>query len=381
MSRRSNITDFFKPSAHPQPNKRHQPDDLEKSRAFRPSGSNTPGGEDRIRQKNKDRDVSIAHKDQVDVAAGNCSNGLDSQSQSRRGGPTPNSSIEAGVARRKEEMEPLGSQGPVLTSSQRVVKNGEVMIRNSDDESDSDTSLDDIDELLVARKIAMISPEPREHDPPLPLLAKRKDLEIGVSTRNRTRRIVPTTKPDLSSSRPVLPKYKFSLESLQQRTDYDKALEAGTAKAKLLLDTFEQHTTGDSIDPAKSKGTSAKVDAALLVSVMNQKGEQEDIDRLLMAIQRTEAFHQGKSWSFFDGLQRSSAFEHAELPIPQDRQWRSILTGMFSCSVNIAWGSFQIDTISQQQAFLGGYVGDIVAKGSFPDQLGLWILDAGLYIL
>lgn len=336
MSKRSNITHFFKPSPHPHSNKRHRPDDaLEKSQTFRRSRSNTPGGEDGVRQKNENREVYTGHKAQADRISSDHSNGLDPQSQSPRCGPTSRSSIDASVGRRMEDKEPPGSQGPVLTSSQRVVKNGEIMIRNSDDESDS-SSLDDIDELLVARRIAMISPEPLEHESAIPLLIKQIDEDMGASTRSRTRGVVPATNPDLSSSHPVLPKYKFSLDSLQQRTNHDRTSEAGTAKARLLLDTFEQQSAEASIDPSKPNRTSAKIDSALLVSVMKEKGEQEDIDRLLIAIRRTEAFHQGKSWSFFDDMQSSSPFKQAEAPMPQDGHWQGVLTGTSSCSADFA---------------------------------------------
>lgn len=380
MPRSSTITDWF----HRQ-DKRHLPDDsLEKSRAIRPSPSNTPADEGEARQKNRKIKAGIRHMVQSNHVASSCFDGLDHQSQSRspEHGTTPNGSIEASIGQQRGEMEPLGSQGPILTSSQRVVKNGEVMIRNSDDESDSDASLDDIDDLLVAQKIAMMSSQPTRQGASLPLLASQLYQNSGASTRNRTRGAVRgdvlATNPDLSSSRTALPKYKFSLEALQQRTNHDRASEAGIAKARLLLDSYEKDNAVATPDSnIKSNKSSAKADTALLISVMEKKGEQEDIDRLLTAIRRTEAFDQGKSWSFFDDTQRSSSFESEEFPIPQDEQWQEILSSMYSSASIFAWNSFWSDKISRQQAFLGGYVGDMAAKGVLPDELILWILDAG----
>lgn len=333
MFKFTNITDFFKPSGQPRPNKRPPPDDDddEKTRLARRSRSNTPRGTDRKLQTNTGKEVFARDAAQGPQASEGHLNGSILPSQSPRRESTNNISI-ASIGTRREHIEPLAPLDPVLTSSQRVVINGEVMIRNSDDESES--SLDDIDDLLT-RKSAMIPSPQKEPEAVLPPSAKQRDLHSGSSTRSRTRGARPALARRSPSSLPQPPRYEFSLDSLEQRSNDDRASEADAAKARTLLDSFENPKGPAQNDFSNQVKTGAKVDATLLASVMKNGGEEEDIDRLMTAITRTEAFHQGKSWSFFDDLHRSSSAELAKVPIPQVQQWQGILNGKLSFSARL----------------------------------------------
>lgn len=318
MYKLKSITDYFKPSTQPRQNKRPPPDDDdERTRVTRRSRSNTPRGTDRISQTNAREKVSREDASQEEKIQEGHVNGSVLPCQSPRCESTYNISV---IGARREEIEPLAPQGPVLTSSQRVVRNGEVMIRNSDDESDC--SLDDIDDLL-ARKSTVISSPPNEPESALPPAAKQRDCQTGASTRSRTRGAGPAR---TGRSPLQLPTYEFSLESLRQRSEDDKALQADAAKARKLLDSFDIQTQNYSNNQLKSR---TKVDATLLASVMQDKGEEGEMGRLMTAITRTEAFSQGKTWSFFDNLHGSSTAEQAKFPIPQDTQWQGLLNGKF----------------------------------------------------
>lgn len=216
--------------------------------------------------------------------------------------------------------------GPITRSSQRVIKNGAIVIRNSDDESDSDTSLDDIDGLL-ARKSASTSTPPTESETALPLLKTPPGQKIRASTRLKKPNTGISSTPQVTPTFRMPPEYKYSLASLVQRSKEEKALEESIAKTRSALDS---HDIGSSLTCGDSHGsapTEAKIDRTLLVSVMNKRSEGEDIDRLLMAVQRTEAFDLGTTWSFFDDVQSISPSKQANLPNIIGAQWEGIQDG------------------------------------------------------
>lgn len=322
------ITDYFKPSTLPRQNKRPPPDDDdEKTRVARRSRSNTPRGTDRLLQTHASEDVSTGDAAQgAQIPEGHL-NGSMLPSRSPRCESTNNISM-ASIGTRREKIDPLASPGPVLTSSQRVVRNGEVMIRNSDDESDS--SLDDIDDLL-ARKSAMIPSPSNEPEAGLPPSAKQRDRQSGASTRSRTRGAGPTRAQHSPPSLVQRPRYEFSLDSLEQRSKNDRDVEADAAKAWTLLDSMEMQKGTAQNDSNSQARTGSKAITNLLVSIMkNDNRDEDEIERTTTALARTEALDQENSWSFFDDLHRSSSDEQAKIPIPQDTEWQGILNGKSS---------------------------------------------------
>ena len=227
----------------------------------------------------------------------------------------------------------LGLQGPILTSSQRVIKSGEVMIRNSEDEaSNSDSSLADIDDLLASKKAAEKSSPLTEPELPSP------QIDIYNSCdRSRTRRKAKSTAIADNLRRttplPVIPKYKFSLESLIKQSKKYEESETQTSKARVLLQSLEQEK-----DNAIDGGTGildegSKVNEELVASVMQQHGEGEDVGRLMTAIERTEALYQGKSWSFFEGSEVIP--ESKEGSFPRVDRLNDILGGWYKVLVEL----------------------------------------------
>lgn len=225
-----------------------------------------------------------------------------------------------------EKSRPLES---ITRSSQRIVKNGAIVIRSSDDESDSDSSPDDIDG-LIARESAPNSTPPTESELALPLANTQTGQKIRASSRLKTPNTAVSLTPQVQPKFRMPPEYKYSLASLVQRSKEEKALEENIAKAKSALDS---HDIDNSLIFGGSHGsapTEAKIDTTLLVSVMKKKNEGEDIDRLLMAVQRTEAFDLGTTWSFFDDLQGILPSKQAEFPTLTGTRWEGILNGKFA---------------------------------------------------
>lgn len=217
----------------------------------------------------------------------------------------------------------------ITRSSQRIVKNGAIVIRSSDDESDSDSSLDDIDG-LIARKSAQNSTPPTESELTLPLANTQTGQKIRASSRLKKPNTAVSFTPEVQPKFRMPPEYKYSLASLVQRSKEEKALEENLAKAKSALDShdFEESLTfGGSHGSAPKE---AKIDTTLLVSVMKKKNEGEDIDRLLMAVQRTEAFDLGTTWSFFDDRQGLLPSKQAKFPTLTGTRWEGIVNGKFT---------------------------------------------------
>ena len=332
----SNITDFFKPFAQPRQPKRPMPDnDIEQFQPPRKSRSTTP--------KNSQDSLPIRSCDNTPsrtlagaAAPPSQRSSLDAPTESYRDQAADNANDDAREITEKaaaEHLPPFSSQGPVLTSSQRVVKNGEVVIKNSDDEgSDSETSLGDIDELLRSRRpLEPVSSPLTEPDSTslTPVQQSSPNFRPDFTTSRRTRGSNPVEKYTARQELPAAPKYKFDLESLIKRSKKDELSEEGMARARNLLEALEQREalpTGKKDENADRKGV---VDTELVASVMKDHGDEHDTKRLMLAIERTEALQQEHSWSFFENEQETSGIALAAFPHARMEQWQGVLSGSF----------------------------------------------------
>ena len=261
------------------------------------------------------------------------------------------------------DLEPVcpGSQTPGFSSSQRIVKNGEVVITNSEEEAGSDTSLDDIDAWLAPRKPYQghgSIPEPELY---YKLPSQNAGDVCGNGAKRRTRGDARCTKkgPPLHNNRPVVPNYRFSLQSLaKQKNQYESSKE-GVAQAKSLLQSYEQQELASN---ARSRISIWKnmIEMNHIVEGIKYDDNGDNLSRLKNAIKRTDALHHSKRWSFFHGTPDESLFEAAEFPSSQD--------GTFGQSL--------IEKLFRQQAFLSGYVGECASKRTMPEDILLWIMGA-----
>jgi len=256
----------------------------------------------------------------------------------------------------------FGSNGPILASSQRFMRNGEVMIRNSDDESDSDLSLDDIDDLLAARRkpVSHSSPPTEPDLPSVPLPTQtpaRPDRRIGIG--RSTRSVKAGRHLDISP-----PKHKFSLDALVAQAEADDAVQAGIEKARQLIGASDERRMALESKLNHSKGD-AEIDTSLLTSIAKEHGEKEGkedfIDKLMQAIERTEALERPETWSFFEKTSEHPAPELPEFP-PVDR--KNPLYRVLNSSSD------------RQTSIVNGFLGEVAHKGHLPDEILQWILDA-----
>lgn len=252
----------------------------------------------------------------------------------------------------------FSSSQTLLTSSQRIVKNGEVMIRNSDDESDS--SLEDLDD-IIARN-------PSKDSPPLPacnLGDSCSNIEAGKHARNVKKQRIGISAQDEKpaslhcSALPVIPKpHKFSLELLAKEKKQHEADKVSVAHALSLMESYDQRKASRN---EKSRVLDQKdtLEADLMTKLVKSEEDGDNVGRLQIAIRRTEALQYSQSWSFFEDHLGSPLQHRAGFPAIEDQRLRQVLNA----------------PASRQQAFLSGYVGEYANKASLPEELLLWIMD------
>ena len=343
MSQKRNITDFFKPFAHPQsrPAKRPLPDcSSEGSEPPAKSRSATPGRSPST-ASSSDHEVPGA----TDLAR---SSAPASDLPTTRGSPDATTQsdlgqegdkiaaaaeqLEAGQAIHRAASEYAPSQSPLLASSQRVVKHGEVMIRNSDDEeSESDSSLGDIDDLLHLRR----QPEPVPSSPLTdlgsisPSLPGRASPEEVGRTRRQTRAIVRTTTTSDRYAPPPQPKYKFDLGTLVQRSAKHERSQAMMSKARETLKSMEKRDVLNAHGVGGDSQQKKEIDAGMVASALKGRGEPNEGEKLIMALQRTEALQQEKSWSFFERNEEDSFYAEVAFPIENVKHCAAVFKGLF----------------------------------------------------
>lgn len=216
----------------------------------------------------------------------------------------------------------------------RMMKDGEVVIRSSDDEdSASDSSLVDVDNLLIAQrptlKPSLLKGAADDIIPPLDRLANPKSIRIT------SRKPAKPRQPTSSSPMPLMPKYKYSLDSLVNQAERDTASEVDVERARSRIESSDcagGEPTGSgqaNFVVASTGSTSDQLDESLLASVIPASGEGAAFSKVLQAMKRTEALHRGKIWAFFSSGQPRSICDlrpfpvHA-FPLPG---WQDLLKG------------------------------------------------------
>ncbi|KAL9131948.1 MAG: hypothetical protein Q9217_000228 [Psora testacea] len=240
----------------------------------------------------------------------------------------------------KISFEPPSKQTSSIRSSQRIIKNDEVMIRNSDDESGSEnSSLEDLDALLNKHRELSSTAEPA-----LPYLPTR--TISAEANRRGTRR----NAKGPSLPQPLTPAARFTLQALaKQRREYESSKEE-VARTRYLLEAQQQKRD-------RKKGV---LDEDLIDEIMQDFGEVDDIDRLKTAIRRTEALYHEHNWSFFNTNPRTKPPTALNCPSSNDGNLSILL-----CDKN-----------TRQQTFLSGFMEEYVRKAHLPEDLLLWILDS-----
>ncbi|PGH34097.1 hypothetical protein GX50_03060 [[Emmonsia] crescens] len=226
--------------------------------------------------------------------------------------------------------------------SQRIVKDGEVIVTNSDEDTDSLSDIETADDLLAkflkAPSLATLSPTPKP---------SRDNTGGGEASGSQRRSLgrISLKRNDHKS----LPKYQFSLDALVADAANDKETEAKVAKIKQSL--------LPKIQPERRRGV---LRDDLLAAAVEDETDTKGIQRLRDAVERTETFAIGRNWLFF---------EENPPDVPQPK-FPSGWIQPGSWEVNLE------DPDSRCPAFFSGIVANRLSSKILPDEILLWLLQS-----
>ncbi|KAM5473397.1 hypothetical protein MauCBS54593_002191 [Microsporum audouinii] len=228
--------------------------------------------------------------------------------------------------------EPGGSSSFVsIPGSQRVLKDGQIMITASDDDDDYSINSATLsaDELL-ARFLGSSS---RKEDP---------DTDMSASKGGKASKAHGQTAAGT--------KHKFSLDDLVADAMQDKEREAQVSAAKVFI----RESIGK--NKVKDKHPSDRDD--IYASLVSDNSDPVAIRRLKDAVMRTEALQQGTGWSFF-----------------RDDPPKAIVPDFPGELIDLgSWEAVLREPASRERAFLSGVVGEILNYVPLPDDVLLWII-------
>ncbi|KAL8831973.1 MAG: hypothetical protein Q9170_005067 [Blastenia crenularia] len=361
MSKRS-ITDFFKPFAFPREPKQPSLDGEVETRPAQRSRSTTfqvalpPATEQALSLVDPNNARLISSQSSVlsslpDPTQSTPANSIDQH-------PTPPTARPGKSAPTRSFTEEVSaSQAPIISSSQRTIRNGEVVIRDSDDErSDTDISLEDPDDLIASRRPPLQSISSSDEElPSLPSLVPTRSNASYHAMKGKSKPANTTVNQRPTPA--VIPKFKFSLDALIKQRQIDDSSRLSVENAKFLLDSLEEQK------PAALHAGSPALDEELLATVVRNDDERGDMDKLAGAIKRTEALDQPKRWQFFREEDEIGNAGPPKRPAVTDPYWKSVFE----------------DHTSWQQAFLSGHVGELASFRKLPNEILHWLLDAACH--
>ncbi|KAI9731196.1 MAG: hypothetical protein M1834_005389 [Cirrosporium novae-zelandiae] len=245
-------------------------------------------------------------------------------------------------------------------SGQRVLKNGIIVIKSSDDEEDSlsDSSLEDLD-VILSREIPNFNQSKyKENGSGTGVTPARQATQPKVVIRTSERR---RASP---SPLPPVTKYKFSINSLVANTEMKAETESEVAKAKAKLEMLKKANDKCYMDALDELSKLDDKDNLLssIIDDENEEDKSKHMDKVMNAISRTEAFHHEKSWSFFRSSEDGRHIKAPDFPSEAVSDKRlDILKGRNPCS--------------RRYAFLSGLPIEPIISKILPDEIILWMLD------
>ncbi|MCJ1408291.1 hypothetical protein MMC19_002365 [Ptychographa xylographoides] len=344
MYKNQNITDFFKPFAQPRSAKRPRHDsDADNALLETPQQHSSPTLPTPSKSFSPPRPPSLQPS---------TSSSLSFSSHSSDG---PSRQVLDDVPTASASN---STSGRVTASSRRIVKDGEDMIGNSDDESSSDLSLEDLLDLIDPHREAAKS-DHREPEPSS-TSAGTQTLPARVARPERSTR---STRRDAAQAAPQLTKKpKFSLDFLVAQAEEDDAAEKETAQARRLVGSLDDKRAmlEAKLEQAKKK---TEIDKEAVAVAVQMHGETDNISKLMEAIERTEALCTQRSWSFFEAQSSTIILQHPH-------SGPALLE-------NVPQEFLGTDS-DMQMPFVSGYLGEIAGKGRLPIEAIKAVLDASV---
>ena len=246
---------------------------------------------------------------------------------------------------------------PSIPSSQRIVKYGEVIVRNSDDESDSDSSLADLDDILkpfMKDHAASLSSPPLESESTSEEKSTRKQPARGTK---KTKSYYKAEEANANSK-----DYDY-FDGLLARTRKTAAEDEAYARALQLAQDLENRA--HAIDSESSNLQAEALTQEDLISRINE-GDSENTDKFVQAMQRTEALRSEHEWYIFSqGGPSVTNTEVTPMPIVKNHSLSPMLK----------------NSVDKEAAFLNGTVALAASIGDLPEDLLEWILTSSSFEL
>jgi hypothetical protein len=253
----------------------------------------------------------------------------------------------ASTPKQKDEEEKPLSFADIPTSGQTVVKDGKVVAVKSSDDEDSD-SLSSLDDILGRnrRDVPTESSSPPDVDDE-DLEAQRAQT-LHIFSNGRSTALVGRVKlRELTSKANGI---NFDISRLVEDHFDDEEVEANVTKAKQGYQASEEQ------ERLKKQNT---IDRNLLTSVVGNQESGDNFQRLLNAVERTEALTTEHTWSMF----RSSPFLEESVSTPPFPK---------SAIEPHSWCDCLTEAFSRNRAFLSGYVAEKASQGTIPGEVLTW---------
>jgi hypothetical protein len=233
------------------------------------------------------------------------------------------------------------SSNPTISSSQRVERHGQTYIRGSDDETASDSDLQELDDILkfTSKPAKTVAAAP----PPLP--------DNQHSSRNSTR------KRTVNQRRKLVRDADADFEEVMNMHKKDIVEEEAYRNALKLGKELEAETNKLNDDLQKTSTTTQLTSEAIVSRISDQDPENQE--KVMQALQRMEAGQVEHCWSFF---KLPTAKQEAKQLPPWPETRKSSLSNVLQ------------NTLNRETAFLNGSMEDLALKDDLPQEIYCWIL-------
>lgn len=250
-------------------------------------------------------------------------------------------------------------------ASRRTVRDGvEAVLGSESDGSDSDSSLEEVGEILARH-----APRPAAATLPPRASALRNSGSVSARTRSvasSSDRILPVARPRTE--------YKFSLQLLGDSVGETVAAEKRLAAKEETLRKLEAE------NKRAIEGHADSINENVIISALGESEDGSDVRRVLQAMKRTDVLHLDSVWHFFED-------EHQQplrRPFPTKclpTYLRPIMRGMDTrFLVPGRTSNVLLDPLSREQMFLSGIFRELLMQGSIPEELASWLIEEGKQI-
>jgi len=363
-AKKRDIADFFKPyarsSANTVPQKRPSPSqhvggDADPTTKSKPALNKTPTAGRRLQNvANSPRSLVSSPRSATDARTA-VSMPIRSP---RPGPPSPESASTYKprtlfVTERKDRGNLPGSKSSlnfadIPPTTPRVVEEKDVVvIRDSDDDSESLESLEDI---FGRRKedVTTSSTSPPEADGEK-VEAERVKTMVSL-TRGRSIPVV--GKDKLRSLYAQERQRKFDISGILGDHFDDAEIEENVKKAQAAYEESQLEL---------ELGRQVELDRNLLAAVVQSEDGQDGLERLMNAVQRTEALASDKTFSFF-GTDGPKDWAEEELPVQYSFPDAAIPRALWR----------KDDVAARSRAFLSGIMAELASRASLSDDVLTW---------